>query len=59
MPTTNTRDRATAMMPSLLAERLPEFGIDFTVLYPTQGLGVVNVADADSRRADHPTLPSR
>ena len=40
IPTRNTRDRATAMMPQLLYERLDEFGIDFTVLYPTAGLGL-------------------
>ena len=46
-----TLDRATAMMPALLNDRLDEFGIDFTVLYPTQGLGVVNVRDDEPRRA--------
>lgn len=49
-PTANTLDRATSMMPSLLNERLDEFGIDFTVLYPTQGLGIVTVPDEDMRR---------
>jgi predicted TIM-barrel fold metal-dependent hydrolase len=51
VPTANTLDRATSMMPSLLNERLDEFGIDFTVLYPTQGLGIVTVADEDMRIA--------
>ncbi len=51
VPTANTLDRATAMMPGLLAERLGELGIDFTVLYPTQGLGIVNVPDAETRQA--------
>ncbi len=50
VPTGNTYDRATAMMPALLAERLPELGIDFTILYPTVGLGLVNLADTDTRR---------
>jgi predicted TIM-barrel fold metal-dependent hydrolase len=50
VPTANTRDRATAMMPALLDERLGDLGIDFTVLYPTQGLGIVNVPDAETRR---------
>jgi predicted TIM-barrel fold metal-dependent hydrolase len=50
VPTANTVDRATAMMPALLDERLDELGIDFTVLYPTQGLGIVNVPDAETRR---------
>ncbi len=40
MPTKNTRDRATEILPRLLYERLDEFGMDFTVLYPTAGLGI-------------------
>ncbi|MGH1492650.1 MAG: amidohydrolase family protein [Acidimicrobiales bacterium] len=51
VPTKNTLDRATSMMPSLLNERLDEFGLDFTVLYPTQGLGIVNVPHEENRRA--------
>ena len=51
VPTANTLDRATAMMPALLNDRLDELGIDFTVLYPTQGLGVVGVPDGEMRRA--------
>ena len=35
-PTKNTRDRATAMMPKLMYERLDEFGIDFSVLFQTR-----------------------
>jgi len=51
VPSANTLDRATAMMPDLLDERLGELGIDFTVLYPTVGLGIVSVPDEDRRRA--------
>ena len=36
---TNTRDRATAMMPRMLYDRLGELGIDFGIVYPTLGLG--------------------
>src|SRR5438034_4704594 len=50
LPTKNTRDRATAMMPRLLYERMEELGLDFTVLYPTEGLGIPRIADADLRR---------
>lgn len=50
LPTKNTRDRATAMMPRLLYERMEEFGLDFAVLYPTEGLGIPRIADADLRR---------
>ncbi len=51
LPTKNTRDRATAMMPKLMNERLDELGIDFSVLYPTAGLGLPLVSDAEARRA--------
>ncbi len=51
LPTKNTRDRATAMMPNLLRSRLDEFGIDFAVLYPTSGLGLPQVPDEAARRA--------
>lgn len=51
IPTKNTRDRATAMMPRLLYERLEEFGIDFTVLYPTAGLGLTRGQDSKLRLA--------
>ena len=39
LPTKNTLDRATAMMPRLLYERLDDLGLDFCVVYPTNGLG--------------------
>ncbi len=51
LPTKNTRDRATAMLPRLLNERLEELGLDFTVLYPTAGLGIARNPDTESRRA--------
>lgn len=50
-PTKNTRDRATALMPKLLYERLDEFGIDFSVIYPTAGLRVPRIDDDEERRA--------
>ncbi len=48
---TNTRDRATAMMPRLLYDRLDELGIDFGVVYPTGGLSIPRIADDETRRA--------
>ena len=48
---TNTRDRATAMMPALLYDRLDELGIDFGIVYPTAGLGIPRIADDATRRA--------
>lgn len=50
VPTQNTRDRATAMMPNLLAERMEELGFDFSVLYPTVGLGAPRIADDETRQ---------
>src|SRR5436309_13050331 len=34
VPTKNTRDRATAMLPKLLYERMDELGLDYAVLFP-------------------------
>ncbi len=51
VPAKNTLDRATAILPRLMYERLDEFGFDFTVLYPTAALGVLFLADEEMRRA--------
>ena len=48
---TNTLDRATAMMPRLLYVRLDEIGIDYGVIYPTAGLSLPRIADDETRRA--------
>ena len=50
-PSENTRDRATAMLPRLMYERLEELGIDFCVVYPTAGLGYHRMPDPRLRRA--------
>ena len=50
LPTKNTRDRATAIMPQLLYERMGELGFDFSVMYPTAGLGLHGIADDETRR---------
>jgi predicted TIM-barrel fold metal-dependent hydrolase len=50
LPTRNTLDRATALLPELLAARLPELGIDHAVLYPTYGLVPAALDDAAIRR---------
>src|SRR5579871_5005963 len=42
--TTNTRDKASALLPALLNERLPELGIDFAIIYPTFGLLINAIA---------------
>ena len=52
VPTKNTRDRATAMLPSLLYERMGELGLDFSVMYPTGGaLFAPFLRDEEVRRA--------
>src|SRR5579875_408109 len=48
---TNTRDRATAMLPRMLYDRLDELGIDFAVIYPTAGLSIPRIDDDETRRA--------
>jgi predicted TIM-barrel fold metal-dependent hydrolase len=46
-----TRDKATAMLPGLMYERLDEFGIDFAVVYTTLGLVQGSLPDDDLRRS--------
>ena len=50
-PTRNTLDRATATLPSLYAQRLDEFGIDFVLVYPSEGLFANQLADDELRVA--------
>lgn len=47
----NTLDRATAMMPKMLYERLDEIGTDFAIVYPTAGLRLPRIKDDETRRA--------
>lgn len=51
VPARNTLDRATAMLPELLHERLDQLGIDVALLYPTYGLTVTAFADDELRQA--------
>ena len=51
LPTKNTLDRATAMIPRLLYERLDDLGLDFSVIYPTAGLGYYRLPSDKLRRA--------
>ena len=50
-PTANTLDRATATLPALLRSRMDEFGIDYSILYPTEGLLLHVLDDAEMRCA--------
>jgi predicted TIM-barrel fold metal-dependent hydrolase len=49
--TNDAYDLATVMAPKLLHRRLDEIGIDFAILYPTLGLALPTIYDADVRRA--------
>ena len=51
LPTKNTLDRATAVLPKLLHERMDDIGLDFTVLYPTLGLSFPHIEIEELRRA--------
>lgn len=49
-PARNTRDRAAAMMPRLMYERMDELGFDFSVLYPSTGMSSVRIPDDNLRQ---------
>jgi predicted TIM-barrel fold metal-dependent hydrolase len=49
-PASNTRDLATALSPKLMYDRLDEFGIDFSVTYPSLGLVFMHLEDEKERR---------
>ena len=51
LPAENTLDRATAMLPRLLHERLDAIGIDFAVVYPTYGLMALSAEPDEVRQA--------
>ena len=50
IPTRNTLDRATAMLPELMYRRLDEIGIDVAFLYPTYGLVAIHLDDSELRQ---------
>ena len=49
-PTKNGLDRATAMFPRLLNERMDELGFDYAILYPTEGVTLTTIADTELRQ---------
>ena len=51
IPTRQTLDRATAMLPKLLYERLDQIGIDVALAYPTYGLTAIHLTDDELRPA--------
>src|SRR5499433_1610911 len=50
-PSENVLDRATAMLPRLMYERLDDLGLDFCVVYPTAGLAYYRLPPDKLRRA--------
>ena len=57
-PAKNSRDRATAMLPRLLYERLPEIGLDFAVMYPTLALFFATIKDPEVQTGCLPSAQS-
>ena len=51
-----TIDRATVMLPGLYYERLAEAGIDFAIIYTSEGLGAQQVRDPELRQTLHRAL---
>ncbi len=49
--TSDTLDKATALLPALLNQRLPELGIDFALIYPSLGLALNGIAQNHLRQA--------
>ncbi len=52
-PTHNSLDRATAMLPRLLHERMADLGLDFAVVYPTLALFFPAMKDQEVRGASY------
>jgi predicted TIM-barrel fold metal-dependent hydrolase len=50
-PARNALDRATAMLPSLLCERMEEIGLDFAIAYPTLALFFAAIGDHELQLA--------
>ena len=50
-PTQNSLDRATAMLPRLLHDRMADMGLDFAVVYPTLALFFPAMRDPEVRSA--------
>src|SRR6188474_3263818 len=51
IPTKNTLDRATALLPRLFRERMDDFGLDFSIVYSTLALFLIRETDDELRRA--------
>jgi len=51
LPTKNTLDRATAMLPRLFRARMDDFGLDFSIVYSTLALVILREENEELRRA--------
>lgn len=51
LPTKNTLDRATAMLPNLFRARMDDFGLDFSVVYSTLALLLIREENDELRQA--------
>ncbi|MEL7155981.1 MAG: amidohydrolase family protein, partial [Actinomycetota bacterium] len=51
VPSANTDDRAMALIPQVMYDRLDEAGIDFSILYPTLGLFAMAIGNDELRQA--------
>jgi predicted TIM-barrel fold metal-dependent hydrolase len=51
LPARNTLDHASALLPSLFAERLEQLGIDFSIMFPSAGLMYPQIDEDELRRA--------
>jgi predicted TIM-barrel fold metal-dependent hydrolase len=51
VPSANTNDRAMAVIPQVMYERLDEAGVDASILYPTLGLFAMAIANDELRQA--------
>ena len=50
LPTKNTLDRATAMLPRLFRARMDDFGLDFSIVYSTLALVILREENEELRR---------
>jgi predicted TIM-barrel fold metal-dependent hydrolase len=51
LPTKNTLDRATAMLPKLFRARMDDFGLDFSIVYSTLALVLIREENDELRQA--------
>src|SRR5271170_7816802 len=49
-PSANTLDRATTTLPTLLYQRMEQFGLDFTIVYPTLAMYAAHLRNDELRR---------